>query len=498
MNGNSIHDYYSIMGVSPEATEEDLRQAYRVLTKRYHPDVNRSPGASLAFKDINAAYEVLSDIGKRNDYDRQFRDRKLGATNLGLQVYYSRHYLKPLSEPQLLYVLVKAQPKFQTRVNTDAPLNICLVIDRSKSMAGTRLQHVKSAANRIIDETKPNDLLSMVVFSDDAEVIISAQHPDDPRAMKAMISTIRADGATAMLAGLRAGLSQLKRNHSSTYVSHLVLITDGRTYGDEQDCLNLAQSAREDGIGISGMGIGEDWNDRFLDALALQTGGSSGYITSPEVVTQFLQDRIRSLASAYAERSSLVAASSTGVELSAITRLSPNAISMSHNDQPVPMGVIDGIVPTIVMLQYHVTTANAGSGPFEIGRVALTADLLGTGTRSEKVIQDLSVQVSNEDVADEPPPELLDALSKLMLYKLQDRAREAIDLGDVMQATKSLEFLATRLFEAGEEDLGQAAMQEARRVAATQVLSDEGAKRLKYGTRALLPPTDILSGDEDG
>jgi hypothetical protein len=162
------------------------------------------------------------------------------------------------------------------------------------------------------------------------------------------------------------------------------------------------------------------------------------------------------------------------------------------------MGVIDGIVPTIVMLQYHVTTANAGSGPFEIGRVALTADLLGTGTRSEKVIQDLSVQVSNEDVADEPPPELLDALSKLMLYKLQDRAREAIDLGDVMQATKSLEFLATRLFEAGEEDLGQAAMQEARRVAATQVLSDEGAKRLKYGTRALLPPTDILSGDEDG
>jgi hypothetical protein len=58
--------------------------------------------------------------------------------------------------------------------------------------------------------------------------------------------------------------------------------------------------------------------------------------------------------------------------------------------------------------------------------------------------------------------------------------------------------LATRLFEAGEEDLGQAAIQEARRVAATQVLSDEGAKRLKYGTRALLPPTDILSGDQDG
>jgi Ca-activated chloride channel homolog len=297
-----------------------------------------------------------------------------------------------------------------------------------------------------------------------------------------------------MLAGLRSGLSQIKRNQSSTYVNHLIMITDGRTYGDEQDCLNLAQRAREDGIGISGMGIGEDWNDRFLDALAFETGGSSGYITAPEVVTQFLHERIRSLASAFAERSQLIAAPSQNVELGAITRLSPNALNLPYGEQPVALGVIDGLVPTTLMFQFHVTTGSAEPGEFPIGRIDLLADVLGTGNRSEQVVQDLSVQVSHEDIMDEPPPELLDALSKLMLYKLQDRAREAIDVGDVVQATKSLEFLATRLFEVGQEDLGQAAMQEARRVASTQVLSDEGAKRLKYGTRALLP----LSGDNDG
>lgn len=482
------------MGVSPDATDDDLRQAYRAAARRFHPDANHAPGASLVFQEINAAYEVLADYNNRQQYDRQYRDRKLGDINLGLQIFYSRRHLKPMPEPQLLYVLAKAQPRFQSRISTDAPLNICLVVDRSKSMAGTRLQHVKSAANRIIDECRPNDLISMVVFSDDAEVIIPAQHPDDPRALKAMVSTIRADGATAMLAGLRAGLSQIKRNQSSTYVNHLIMITDGRTYGDEQDCLNLAQRAREDGIGISGMGIGEDWNDRFLDELAFQTGGSSGYITAPEVVTQFLHERIRSLASAFAERSRLIAAPSQSVELGAITRLSPNALTLPHGEQPVALGVIDGLVPTTLMFQFHVTTGNAEPGEFPIGRIDLLADVFGTGNRSEQVVQDLSVQVSNDDIVDEPPPELLDALSKLMLYKLQDRAREAIDVGDVVQATKSLEFLATRLFEVGEEDLGQAAMQEARRVASTQVLSDEGAKRLKYGTRALLP----LSGDNDG
>jgi hypothetical protein len=60
-----------------------------------------------------------------------------------------------------------------------------------------------------------------------------------------------------------------------------------------------------------------------------------------------------------------------------------------------------------------------------------------------------------------------------------------LDDGDVVAATRSLEYLATRLFEQGQESLGQTALYEARRVAQTQSLSDEGAKQIKYGTRAL-------------
>lgn len=480
-------DFYALLGVSPAADEDQIRAAFHSATETFHPDVNKSAGASLLYQEINRAYEVLNDPVQRRDFDQTFQQRVTAGNSLSLIPYYSRKYLKPTAEPQLLYVLLKVQPATQRKTGGEAPLNICLVVDRSKSMAGIRMQHVKSASHRLIDNCRPGDFISIVAFSDDAEVIIPAQHAQDRHSLKAMVSTLRADGATAMLAGLRQGLGQIQRNKMPEYVNHLVLITDGRTYGDEADCLALAERARLDGVGISCMGIGEDWNDRFLDSLAVQTGGSSGYISSPEAVTKFLESRVRSLSSACAERARLLAAPAPNVKLSEAIRVSPDPMPIPADDQPLALGVIDGQAPTGVMLQFHVATGNLQPGEALIARLNFEAALLGTGLAKEMQVQDLTVTISPESVEEEPPPDLLDGLSKLMLYRLQDRAQTAIAEGDVAQATRSLEYLATRLFEAGEETLGQAALQEAQRVANTQHLSEEGAKHLKYGTRALMP-----------
>src|SRR5213594_1743466 len=64
-------DYYSTLGVAKTATEKEIKQAYRKLARKHHPDVN--PGDKAAesrFKEINSAYEVLSDSDKRAKYDR--------------------------------------------------------------------------------------------------------------------------------------------------------------------------------------------------------------------------------------------------------------------------------------------------------------------------------------------------------------------------------------------------------------------------------------------
>jgi molecular chaperone DnaJ len=65
----SAQDLYAILGVSPDATQEDIRRAYRQLARQLHPDVSAAPDAEARFKQVSAAYEILSDPQKRRQYD---------------------------------------------------------------------------------------------------------------------------------------------------------------------------------------------------------------------------------------------------------------------------------------------------------------------------------------------------------------------------------------------------------------------------------------------
>jgi molecular chaperone DnaJ len=84
---SSKRDYYEVLGVSRDANEEELKRAYRRLARQYHPDVNKGADAEERFKEINEAYEVLSDRDKRARYDRfghaGVQDAGMGTSGFG-------------------------------------------------------------------------------------------------------------------------------------------------------------------------------------------------------------------------------------------------------------------------------------------------------------------------------------------------------------------------------------------------------------------------------
>ena len=104
-------DYYSLLGISPHASSDEIKAAYRRIARRLHPDVNRaSPGAATQFQIVTTAYETLLDSIHRRRYDEdQERNLKNAKNNMyfTLRVTPSKQSITPLGDAQVMYLLAE-------------------------------------------------------------------------------------------------------------------------------------------------------------------------------------------------------------------------------------------------------------------------------------------------------------------------------------------------------------------------------------------------------
>jgi Ca-activated chloride channel homolog len=480
-------DPYNILGVSPSATAEEIKGSYRRAARRLHPDVNHdNPGAAVQFQDITGAYELLMDPDQKRAYDRAIKPK--GVMQFSMRVTPSKRGIAPLTESQVVYLLAEILPDpaaLEQQNKRESRLNLTLILDQSNSMNGTRLERVKVAAHQIIDNLNADDIISVVSFNDRATVVIPATTVMDKPALKAKISMMVASGGTEIYQGLEAGVEQNERFLAPRLVNHIILLTDGNTFGDQDRCIKLAQSAVKRGVSISAMGLGQEWNDEFLDELAAITGGTCMYITSASAVVRFLNDHVRNLSNVFAERMQLSVAPDPDIKLESAFKLSPSPQPLPINEGYIPLGSLQLNRTISILLQFELPP-DLQIGFRSIARVVSVGDILENRLQKFQAISDVSLEVLENPPPEEPPLSILDALGKLTLYRMQERAQEALESGDVQEATKRLERLATRLLELGEPDLAAHAKSEARRVSRTSQLSEEGRKTLKFQTRYLL------------
>jgi Ca-activated chloride channel family protein len=477
-------DYYSILGIPETATDDEVRNAYRALVRRYQTDADRDSGASERLREAQEAYEMLSNPTQRQKYDQQrAQSGRDQSSTLSLRAIASHKNLLAMPDEQAYYVLIEAAPAGDLP-SSRLPLNLSLVLDRSTSMQGMRLQQVKEATRQIIDKLQPEDALSLIVFSDRAEVLLPSQINIDKAMAKSIASTIQPSGGTEMLQGLLAGLKEIGRYQSDTSVNHIILLTDGQTYGDEQGCLEQSDWARLHQISLSTMGIGSDWNEDLLDKMAARSGGTSTYIDSPRKVIDVFKDTVRNLGTVVARELVMTLDPSPGVRLEECFQITPHIRRLEVQGTKAALGPLGTGLGKSLMLEFRVQ--NLPPGDQRLTRVTIEGDVPGQTNRRSWEWLELTAHVSETpDQSSEIPPPIITVLGKLAIFKMQEKAMADLEAGEIGTATQRLETMATRLLNLGETDLARAALLEAGRLARTGDLSAEGRKKIRYGTRAL-------------
>jgi len=491
------------LNVLPDATSDEIRRAYHEAARQLHPDVSDVPNAIEIFLDVQKAYEILTDNDKRVEYNQTVlpesneylkqRFTEYITNQIHFQIQYSRSQLATLDEPQLIYVLLEAAPIGTKNPKISPPLNVCLVLDRSTSMQGERMDAVKATAIELIRQLRPEDILSVVTFSDRAEVIIPAVRRLDRADAETKISMLRTGGGTEIFRGLEAAYYEVQRNLSGKRINQIILVTDGQTYGDESECLRIADLAMTKGMRINGLGIGSSWNDNFMDDLATRTGGRALYISRISDLNEFMLDMFKDMGEVLGDQTSLTLDLPRGVSLSYAFRLKPEPSPLPPASA-LKLGNLLRESRLAVLLEFTIEPLTKRAYHHEFGRGMLTMQLHSLESTTLALPIQLMRPVNQLNLSELPQKGFIQALSFISLYRMQEKVHSELAAGNIEAANTHLEKLATQLMARGENELAKTALIEVERLRSTQAMSIEGSKQIKYGTRALVLPS-IIKGD---
>ncbi|HLW77716.1 MAG TPA: VWA domain-containing protein, partial [Bryobacteraceae bacterium] len=161
---------------------------------------------------------------------------------------------------------------------------VVLIIDKSSSMEGRKMELARLAAIGVVDNLRPIDLVGVLIFDNSFQWAVPIRRAEDRTLITRLISGITPDGGTQIAPALNEAFRRILPTQA-TY-KHIVLLTDG--ISEEGDSLDLSREAQLRRVTISTVGLGQDVNRAYLEKIAQFAGGKSYFLNEPAGLEQIL------------------------------------------------------------------------------------------------------------------------------------------------------------------------------------------------------------------
>ncbi len=458
------------------------------------------------------------------------------TTQLNLNCTLNTSTLLADGSMRLLYLLLEVEPGDIAAAVGPAPINLSLVVDVSDSMYfrlvsdnemaelaqlgfleeviadgvpawqaknippevmarfPRKIDRLKEALQVVVEQLRPPDKFSLVAFAGQAVTLVSNAAGGEKRRLLPEIdklNELRLGDDTYMGQGMALGLDELRRSPGSGHVSRMLLLTDGFTM-DEAECRRQAEAAQAGGISISTMGLGGEFNEELLIPMADQGGGNAYLIDDPSELAQSFAQELSAVQAVAYRNLELKLRLMAGAELRRSFRVKPVISDLGHptklgDSYSLPLGDLERDAPPALLLEVIAPARQAGS--YRLAQLVLAYEPVGSLQSipdvGEKARRDVVVQYVPGPVSISPDPRVMNLVETVSAFKLQTRALQEAELGNIAGATRKLQAAATRLLDMGEGELATAMQSQAQQLGQQGQLDAQATKKLRYETRKL-------------
>jgi len=237
-----------------------------------------------------------------------------GANTVTCRVELDRNVL-PADEAQRAVIKITLDAPPPPKQNRP-PVNLALVLDRSGSMGGAKLEKAKEAAIEVLRRLEPRDIFSLVVYDTQVETLVPAQSAGNAEWIENRIRQITPGNSTALFGGVSQGAAEIRKNLDRKYVHRIILLSDGLANvgpSTPEDLGRLGAALIKEGIAVTTVGVGTDYNEDLMARLSQNIDGSTYFVENSRDLPRIFTAELGDVLSVVAKKVTLVIECPEGV-----------------------------------------------------------------------------------------------------------------------------------------------------------------------------------------